>query len=272
MITLSSYSNGPFNGGAGNRTGAAGSSAGCSGSTCHSANTAATVITMQLQSGGQTVTQYTGGQTYTVIINGSNASGTSLPKFGFQAACVNAANTSTQMGTFAPSGSAAVRNGGTLQFVEHSAPISGTAAGGGWNYSTSFTWTAPAAGSGAVKFFVALNAVNNNGNSTGDQPNAANFTYSEATTGVAETVKNIEVKAYPNPSSNMVTIKASNATAGVYQLNVFDLGGRKVENKTITVNGAELETTISVSDWATGLYHIQLSKDGVQRVIPFVKQ
>lgn len=273
IVTLSSYSNGPYHGGQLNRTGSAGSVANCSGSGCHAANTANTQVSVTLMSNGQLVTSYTPGQTYTVNITGINTSGASLPAFGFQASCVSNANTSTQAGSFATAGSnPALRlASGSLQLVEHSSPIAGTATSGGWTYSTSFSWTAPAAGTGTVKFFVTLNAVNGNGNTNGDQPNATTALISEATTGVNETTKDIALKVFPNPAQNDINIHADNVTPGSYMLTVFDLTGKKLESKNVTANGAELETNISVSGWAAGMYHIQLSKDGMRTVIPFVK-
>ncbi|PZF73512.1 choice-of-anchor V domain-containing protein [Taibaiella soli] len=270
IVTLSSYQNGPYQGGNLNRTGSAGSSANCSGG-CHGSNTASTIVNITLSSNGQTVTSYTPGQTYTVTITGSNAN--NLPYFGFQASCVKNSSTSTQAGSFAASGTnPAVRNAsGSLQLVEHNSPIAGTAAGSGYSYSTSFSWTAPAAGTGSVKFFVTLNAVNHDGTTNGDQPNANTALISEATTGVSEATKDVALNIFPNPAQNDINIHADNVTPGTYSLTVFDLTGKKLESKNVIANGSELETSVSVGGWAAGLYHIQLSKDGMKKVIPFVK-
>jgi len=272
IATLSSYSDRPYHGGAGNRTGSNNSTANCSTGGCHSANTSNTQITITVMNNGTAVTTYVPGQTYTVTISGINTSGTSLPYFGFQASTVSNANTANQAGTItATAGSTALRNAGSLQLLEHTTPIAGTAVSGGWSYSTSFQWQAPAAGTGQVKFFVTLNAVNHNGLVSGDQPNANTAIISEAPTGVNEATKDVALKVFPNPAQNDVNIHADNVTPGTYTVTVFDLTGKKLENKNVTATGSELETSISVSGWAAGMYHVQLSKDGLKRVIPFMK-
>ncbi|XZF12651.1 choice-of-anchor V domain-containing protein [Chitinophagaceae bacterium MMS25-I14] len=272
VFTLSSYKNGPAAGGAGNRTGSAGSTANCSTGGCHAANTTHTTVGLTLtNSSNQVVSSYVGGQTYTVTVVGANTSA-SLPKFGFQVSCVGAANTSSQRGTFTGGGNVSIRTSGSLSLAEHNTSIAGTGGGTAWAYTTTFTWTAPAVGSGPVEFFIALNAVNGDNSTSGDQPNVATVTFNEATTGIGTLSGDVAVKAYPNPATDHVQISLDNATAGTYALNVFDMTGRKVANSAVTVNGTQTEVSLSTADWAAGMYHVQISKDGMQRTIAVVKK
>ncbi|MBI4892908.1 MAG: TIGR03118 family protein [Acidobacteria bacterium] len=65
-----------------------------------------------------------------------------------------------------------------IQFIMHTQPgtKAGTTGGNDWE----FDWTAPAAGSGAVTFYVAGNAANGNGNNQGDYIYTSNLSVEEA--------------------------------------------------------------------------------------------
>src|SRR4051812_26526069 len=66
-----------------NATGSAG--AGTAGCSCHNATaTATTAITVQLLSGATPVTAYVPGASYTIRVQATNNSASTLPKFGFQ--------------------------------------------------------------------------------------------------------------------------------------------------------------------------------------------
>lgn len=271
-LTLSSYDNGPFAGGAGNRTGSAGSTANCTTGGCHSANTANTKPTVVVLSGATPVTKYLPGATYTIAVGGTNSTA-ALPKFGFQLSAVKVSNTSQQAGTFSgvPSG-VAIRNSGGLQLVEHSSPLSGTGTGNTWAYATSFSWTAPAVGTGQVEFFLTLNAVNGNNSTSGDQPNNITATINEIPAGIEEIQGAINVAAYPNPATDRVNIKMSDVANGTYGLTVFDLNGKKIVTESLDVTGGNFETALNAQTWAAGLYHIKIAKGGSERVLSVVKQ
>ena len=101
-ITICSYKNGPGTNGwdcTGAESGL-GNVAGCR--TCHG-TTATSAITclIELDSSGVSTTQYVGGGIYTVTITGTNNSTFSLPKYGFQMACLRG---STAITTPIPAG------------------------------------------------------------------------------------------------------------------------------------------------------------------------
>lgn len=271
-LTLSSYDNGAYFGGAGNRTGSAGSTANCSTGGCHSTNTANTKPTVVVLSNGTPVTKYLPGVTYTIAVGGSNTSA-SLPKFGFQLSAVKSSNTSQQAGSFSNvPANVAIRNAGGLQLVEHSAPLGGTGSGTNWAYATSFSWTAPAAGTGQVTFFLTLNAVNGNNSTSGDQPNNITATINEIPAGITEIDGSIHVAAYPNPATDYVNLRMSDVAAGTYAVTVFDLNGKKIVTESVQVSGSNFETTLSARTWAAGLYHIQIAGNGAEKTLSVVKQ
>jgi hypothetical protein len=102
---------------------------------------------------------YTPGETYTMTVNGTLAG---AGKYGFELTAETA--TGSKTGTFIISDATRTRltNGGNA--VTH------TSSGNSGGASTSWTvsWTAPATDVGQVRFYVAVNAANGNGNNSGD--------------------------------------------------------------------------------------------------------
>lgn len=136
-----SNSNGP----GGGRTGAPGENTcnECHGNTLNPAIALANTVT--LQTGGNPVTEYTPGQTYTVTV-GFQALGFSTR--GFQITSLDAQD--RMAGSFTAGTGNSLRsaniNGQSRGYVTHSSRISGT--------STSFTWRAPATAVGPVTFYL----------------------------------------------------------------------------------------------------------------------
>ena len=104
---------------------------------------------------------YEPGETYTVTVS-ANMSG--ISKYGFELTAES--NGGVKQGTFSVTDPARVKkvNGGKA--VTHTS--GGTVASGG-SISWSVDWTAPAAGTGQVTFYTAVNATNSNGSTSGDQ-------------------------------------------------------------------------------------------------------
>lgn len=268
-LTLSSYSNGPIAGGAGNRTGSAGSQANCSVSGCHAANSAATVINIILQdptSPLTPVTAYVPGRTYTVVFGASN-SAAGLSRFGFQFSAVRSAATSTQAGTFAVGSTADIiaRTVSGLSIIEHTTPIAATNPG---LYGVTFSWTAPAAGTGTVKFFGIANVVNFNGTVSGDAPNAGSKELPESTVGVQQVKQTLAIKAYPSPVTQTLQLEISDAGTKAYTAGIFDVTGRKVQQTTISGDKVSLD----VSSLVSGHYIMYVIGEQAQGSIRFVKQ
>lgn len=153
----------------------------CASGGCHSSNAAATTVAAISLLDNVTnlpVTEYEGGKTYKILMTGNN---TSLNQFGFQL------RESNNKGTFSGFPANVGKQG--LGFITHSSRLSKT----GLIFSVQMTWTAPAAGSGTVSFDGLINAVNGNGNNSGDAVSAVKTTtYNEkVTTTFALTCANI---------------------------------------------------------------------------------
>ena len=198
-IITTGYSEGPASLGSLERTGATGTIGCGGGSGCHSASaTSAIAVTIELDSAGTPVTQYVPGVTYTIKITGvNNTTSGSLPRFGFQLTAVSATgagtSSATNVGTFSSTLPSSCQNSvpsGSFHVIEHNVAIVSTTGSGSGSgattYSESITWTAPSAGTGTVKLFGVINAVNyDHSESSADLWNNASATISELVTPVA---------------------------------------------------------------------------------------
>jgi hypothetical protein len=149
---------------------------------CHSGNPGTGSVQISAAEG----TTYTPGQKQriTVTINATPAA----RLYGFEATARLLSNLSNgQAGTLQPSNSetqviceddrrAPCRDTAPVQFIEHNAAKTGN--------SYEFDWTPPADASvGDVRFYVAANAANGNGQDTGDRIFTANLTLTPAAAG-----------------------------------------------------------------------------------------
>lgn len=139
---------------------------------CHSGTVNSGPATRTLVfNGNPSLTSYTPGQTYTAVLTISQSG---IGVFGFQMVARNASN--TNVGTFiATNPNETQISSGHLQHT-----------GGGINATTTgtkswtFSWTAPAAGTGTVSFYVATNAADGTGGTGGDAIYTNVFTLTEA--------------------------------------------------------------------------------------------
>ncbi len=263
-----------------------GNPTGCA--TCHgSSATAAIQVTLELDSmGGVPTTHYSPGKIYTVKISGKNNTTNTLPKFGLQIGSIlgtSALTTPTNAGTWSSlcpiscKYSPAQAGNFVVNVVEHSAPITATtgSGGNGSTYVESFSWTAPAAGTGTISFWGVINAVNNNGtDGAGDFWNTAKLIANEwpAGTGVASLEETASMNAFPNPAIDNFSLALSNLPSGNYSLSIFDLTGRKILSQTISINNSSQLENINISNWHAGVYKIVLEKENFCKSISVVKE
>ena len=181
IALTASSSGGAWNSGV-DGTGATGPG-GCN---CHSSSTLVTA-TVELDSAGVPVTGYLPGHSYTLKISGTNGTTSSLPKFGFQVTVVKSAgagsgstvNAGTLGTTGLPTGTRYTSNASSgigIDVIEQSSArpaTTGTGATGTTYVMGNLPWTAPATGTGTVKIYGVINAVNGTGGSGGDKWNYA---------------------------------------------------------------------------------------------------
>jgi hypothetical protein len=276
LITLTSNQTGPITAGNGNRTGSGLiPNASCSGPTCHAPNTPNTsvIITLTDTDNFTPIASYTPGKVYAIRISGSNNSAI-LPRFGLQISSVRSNNIQGQAGKLSLGGNTDVslKTLDGLQIIEHHHIIPGSGTGTSWSYATYCFWTAPPAGTGQVKFFTTLNAINANGYASGDQTNNATLTVEDGAASVRNNEQLRPINVYPNPVSDNVYLNGSGINNGEYRIKVYNVAGVQIDSKIVNVVNESINITISASCWNAGVYMLHIINDEQQRIVPIVKQ
>lgn len=146
---------------------------------CHQAAVNSGAGSLKIEfSGGST---YTPGQSYKVKVTLADPSG---QIWGFGLNARQGADKLDRSGTFSIDNSTRTQfspGSAAGEYVTHTA--AGTTPTGSATTSWEANWTAPAAGAGAVTFYAAGNAGNNNGATTGDTIYTTSITVNEATGG-----------------------------------------------------------------------------------------
>ncbi len=147
----------------------------CATAGCHSGTaTVSTAMDLNTLPQGDLVNGYTPGQQYNLFLNINSliSPASATPKDGFQLTVLTSGGAAA--GTLAlPNNPATVSltTGGGKQYIGHKNAAS--------TNSWTFKWTAPAAGTGAVTFYVTANRSNNLSNSSGDNIYKQQFTFAE---------------------------------------------------------------------------------------------
>ena len=276
-IVLCSYEHGPAYEGGINRTGSQGGAANCMGSGCHGANTPTTIVDVKVyNSAGGIITQYQPGVTYTVAITGVNTAASLLTEFGFQVSAV--LSNAAQAGSFTIASGADLRvtSLGGLQIVEHKHALEDSVT----NYFVArFSWTAPAAGSGDVKFYGILNPIGESGHKLTDDeddedeislPNTAPvITLIEGngyTNAVATTNSEKGFVLYPNPCKDALNVVTTAPAA--YDVYIYSAGGGVVGYGKSANNFCK----INMQDLPMGLYTVVIKSENFTVIKSVLRQ
>jgi hypothetical protein len=146
--------------------------------------------------------------------------------------------------------------------------------GGNGSRTWSFDWVAPAAGTGAVTFYGAFMASNNDGNDGGDLVFASNLTVNENTTGVEDMVADKpEVIVFPNPSNGSFSVAVSGAKSAI-STKVFNTEGRLVYSNVYNNSSANKQVIDINADGklSTGLYFVSVEAEGISKIVKMVVQ
>ena len=245
---LSSYASGYAYNTGNNLTGATGSS-GCS---CHG-STSSLGTTVELDSAGVLVTSYRGGGSYTIKISATNnTTHTNLSHFGFQLSAVKSANAGTNSAVSAGTWGTLptytqVSTTSSCNVVEQTQAIPATTGTGavGTTYVESIPWTAPVAGTGSVKLYGIINAVNFDGSSARDYSQAATaVTITEATVAAPVASVHIALTTGTNPTcaSSSVTFTATPTNGGTAPTYQWKVNGTNVGTNSATYTTTTLAT------------------------------
>lgn len=207
-----------------NHTGAPGQSncTSCHGGTVNSGSATRSLVF----NGNPNLTSYTPGQTYTAVLTINQAG---IGTFGFQMISRNANN--TNVGTFIATNvnETQVSNG---YFQHNSGGITAATTG---SKSWTFSWTAPATGTGTVSFYVATNAADGTGGTSGDAIYTNVFTLTEAAAAPSVNAATVTQSAVCRGGSITVnfTTSASFNAGNVFSVQLSDASGSFTNPTTI---------------------------------------
>ena len=91
--------------------------------------------------------------------------------------------------------------------------------------------------------------------------------YSIASIGIDENAGLRDVKVFPNPASNYVTVELMSDAAENVQIQIMDMTGRTISAETVSHSGGEFQYTTPVNQLTSGIYmlRIQTAKGQVNR-------
>ncbi len=198
-------------------------------------------------------TGYVPNTTYTIT---ATANYPSLVKFGFEISAQTVSG--TMVGTMtAGTGSQVKSQAGDVWITHTTAGTTGSTGSHTWT----FTWTAPAAGTGSFTFYGAFNCANDDLLSTGDHIVDATLPVNESTLGVAEISNKPQISLYPNPIKDVITLDYTLAQTSSVSVKMIDLQGREVA-ELLSENGKNAGTyksTFDMSKYEAGVYFVTLS-------------
>lgn len=194
--------------------------------------------------------------TYPITVASSSA----VARQGFQMSAEDGTN--TKVGDFTDVGA------NTQAFVvtgnDRGEAITHTGAGGFQNTWT-FNWTSPDRDLGPITFYAAVNETNSDFNTTGD---VIHLKQSSANVLSRDSFVFDDLKMYPNPSQDYVTIELPTRLESETNLQIFDLYGKQIHEQGLQ----GVKTSIDVSKWQSGIYVIQLSNGNGSTSRRFIKQ
>lgn len=210
------------------------------GQTCGSCHGVTTTEANNVLSSNVPVTGYVPGQTYTITVT---ISGTTARK-GFE---VSPQNANGQL-----VGSVAAGSGSKLlnsKYITHSSAKTSTSSV--WTFS----WTAPAAGTGNVNFYGAfVNGYNNVSKQTLTIPE-------QASTNITELAQTNLFNVFPNPVKNILQVDISLAKADVVTIQLVSIDGKI--NETVfeqALKPGQQQVTIGINEskYPTGVYFLRM--------------
>ena len=245
------------------RTGSPLSNAPCQ--ACHSSGNFNPSITLEILDDGEPVTMYTPGETYKMRVTAGH---TGTPaSFGFQAVALSGSD-NQQAGEFSnpPSGTQ-ITNLLGRQYPEHSQR----------NESNVFEmdWTAPAAGTGEVRFYSAVVAANNGAGSGGDGSAFLNQPV-QLEEGAPSSQRDADLaaslRAFPNPASGQIQVQwETSATSQQLWVEVYRLDGQRVLRQPQQQGAGQQSATLDISELPAAAYLLRLTDGERQNTLRFVK-
>lgn len=249
------------------RSGAPGEAT-CATSSCHSGtvNSGTGSITILSDAPGNT---YTPGQTYTITTT-VEQSDPLRQRYGFEVLSALGTSGGTEGSTVITNGTETqLKSFSTKRYVTHRQ--AGTSGPNGERTWT-FEWTAPNPGVGAVTFYGAGNAANNNGSRTGDDIYTTSLTLFDLSVGVEDQVAGYNAfQAWPTMVSDRMNIRLENSHLDELEYAIVDMNGREVWRQKQAVSGFNFRETLNLNHLQAGIYLLSVRGKGLNESVKFVK-
>lgn len=221
---------------------------------CHSGGSFGTDVSLLLvDANNDTVGEYIPANSYTlkVSIAASGAEG-----YGFQTVPLTSGNIGA--GTFGtPAAGTQITSIGPAAYFEHSSRS------GAGNFE--IEWTAPEAGTGAVTFYAAGNAVNANFGPSGDNADTTSMIIAESlSSGLRDQIaQTLQLEVFPSPAQHEIMTKWSTEVKAEL-ISINDLTGKTYYTEDIKPKSAPA-LNIPVFELPSGIYFVRLlTSEGFQ--------
>lgn len=134
----------------------------------------------------------------------------------------------------------------------------------GLSTSNEFTmkWTAPDTLTGPVTFYAGGNGVDGNSRTSGDGAALNKVTISQNDVSSTTKIANSQLTLFPNPVGDYLSVQA--AIAGEYDLHIYDLTGRLVQQQKVEVFSDKTAVQTEVTKLVPGTYVVQLRNEHLQ--------
>jgi len=229
--------------------------------TCHSSGAGTygePVVNVSFATDGevQDLTAYVPGQTYQVTVAIGDGSINAPEAYGFSSQFLNLANSpATPAGTLGnPGAGVRISDGsGERKYAEQS--VANT------DSTFTFEWTAPEAGMGEIRYYVAGNLVNLAAGTSGDSGSTMPtiVTLAEGNPSSTRNLSGIEHALFPNPASDEATLRVSPERAGDYQLSLLGIDGRMQYSKKYNLGAGTTNINVPINDLRPGIYLVRLT-------------
>lgn len=231
---------------------------------CHAVGAFNPSMTLEVLDGSDPVTNFEGGTTYTMRITVNADAGAQV--YGFQAVALSGADNQSA-GSFTPGDGQHLATVGGREYVEHNMRSEENV------FETQ--WTAPANGTGPVRFYAATVAANNAAGSGGD---GAVF-LTEPVVVNDPSVNTFELPAlaeklnvYPNPVGDQLNVRASVNETTTAEVRLFNAAGQQVFQVSTDLVAGENNLQYNLAQLPAGRYTLQLSNGIAASMTTVIKQ
>lgn len=232
---------------------------------CHSSGAFSPSVALEVLKEGESVQEYVPGEVYTMRVTANH---TGAPaSFAFQAVALTGED-NLQAGEFSnPADGIQITPLADRQYPEHSRR----------NESNVFEveWTAPAEGSGEVRFYSSVVAANNGSGSGGDGSAFLDdpIVLTEALTSSREQQALLpDLTVFPNPASERLQVQWETQARTAFRVEVYDLNGRLLLQQPQQAMPGVQSTVVDLTSLPQGIYQLRITDGQRQNLERFVKQ